>query len=54
MNCIATGNINNAINLNGSPNNYFEDIVLGETLGTSPQLELDFSSLLVMIIYLMV
>lgn len=36
MNCIATGNINNAINLNGSPNNYFEDIVLGETLGTSP------------------
>lgn len=36
MNCIAAGNINNAINLNGSSNNYFEDIVLGETLGTSP------------------
>lgn len=36
VNCITTGNINNAINLNGSSNDYFEDIYLGQTFGTSP------------------
>jgi hypothetical protein len=36
MNCVAAGNINNAINLNTATNNYLEDIVLSQTLGTSP------------------
>jgi hypothetical protein len=36
MNCASAGNINNAINLNTATNNYLEDIVLTQTLGTSP------------------
>ncbi len=35
-NCASAGNINNAINLNTATNNYLEDIVLTQTLGTSP------------------